>query len=733
MIDKTRKTLGLELTPSERPGKVAFHAVRWSFLVALALLTYLLFPAAGGVEMLAVGEVATSEIIAPWDFVVPKTQDEINRDAEALVGTVLPIYEVREEAVDSALAKADVVFSALNSETTVETLIEAMRGVGVSLTPQQAEYLLVEGRREAYENAVRTMLRRQLARGVPRRNMLAAERSQRIMVRRGSSEAVASLDTLFTFQSYLESRITVHPDPGTNTVGDRVFVVLLNAVFEPTLVELSEETEELRRELRASVDTIREVVRENQRIVPANEVITEATFRRLMAFQYERIRRGRTEGTFSATAGQVLTNALLLALFWILLMLYLPRRYASLRMVLGLSLLFAIVIVGSAANARFLGTRPELIPIPYAAMLVTVLIGGRLAMVSALVLAILVGSQAVYGGVDAVFVATLGGVTAGLSVRSIRRRNQLLASVAAVTAAYLLAALTFGLRLELPFSELGLDVAAGGANATVSAALVILTLPLFEWMTGETTEVTLLELSDPHRPLLRRLATETPGTHSHSLALANLCESAANAVGANGLLTRVGCYYHDIGKLKKPQFFVENQVGGVNPHDKLKPEVSAAMIRNHVREGLNLATEHRLPDAVKAFISEHHGTMEITYFLDRARERSGDEEINLEEFRYPGPKPQSVETAIVMLGDGVEAAVRVLEDPTQQKIHDAVDHLMRRRMDAGQFDEAPITMGQLTQIRAEFVRVYEGVLHNRIDYPTASGGLSSDWDASSSS
>ena len=267
----------------------------------------------------------------------------------------------------------------------------------------------------------------------------------------------------------------------------------------------------------------------------------------------------------------------------------------------------------------------------------------------------------------------------------------------------------------------------------MSAALVVLALPLFEWMTGTTTELTLLELSDPNRPLLRRLATEAPGTYAHSLALANLCEAACNAIGANGLLTRVGCYYHDIGKLKKPQYFVENQMPGVNPHDKLKPEVSAAMIRNHVREGVVLANDYRLPAAVASFITEHHGTMEITYFLDRARNRDGVEEINEEEFRYPGPRPRSVETAVVMMGDGVEAAVRVLEEPTREKISDAIRHLIRQRIDAGQFDQAPITMAQLTRIQEEFVRVFEGVHHNRIDYPTSSGGLSANWDASSKS
>jgi hypothetical protein len=363
-------------------------------------------------------------------------------------------------------------------------------------------------------------------------------------------------------------------------------------------------------------------------------------------------------------------------------------------------------------------------------MLVTVIFNGRLAMVSAMVLAVLLGSQAAYAGADAIFVALVGGVVAGLSLRSIRRRNQLLISVVVVTAAFLLVGVTQALRFEEGIGAVGTTVALGGLNAMVSAALVTITLPLLELLTGVTTEVTLLELSDPNRPLLRRLAIETPGTYAHSLALANLCEAACNAIGANGLLARVGCYYHDIGKLKKSQYFVENQMPGVNPHDKLKPEVSASIIRNHVREGLALANEHRLPESIKAFIPAHHGTMEISYFLDRARNREDAAEINIGEFRYPGPKPTTLETAVVMLGDSVEAAVRVLDDVSEQKMRDAIDHLFRQRVEAGQLDQAPLTMAQLTIIRDEFMRVFEGVRHNRIDYPTTSGGLSSDWDAS---
>ena len=250
-------------------------------------------------------------------------------------------------------------------------------------------------------------------------------------------------------------------------------------------------------------------------------------------------------------------------------------------------------------------------------------------------------------------------------------------------------------------------------NALISAALVLILLTVFERMAGVTTDLTLLELADSSRPLLRRLATDAPGTYAHSIAMANLCEPACNAVGANGLLARVGCYYHDVGKLKKPQYFVENQMPGANPHDKLKPDVSAGIIRNHVRDGLALADEHKVPEPIKAFIPEHHGTMEITYFLDRARTRSADPDIDPGGFRYMGPRPRSVETAVTMLADGVEAALRVLDDPTPEKLRDAVDHIVKRRIEAGQLDDAPLTFAQLTRIKEELTRVIVGVYHNR--------------------
>ena len=208
----------------------------------------------------------------------------------------------------------------------------------------------------------------------------------------------------------------------------------------------------------------------------------------------------------------------------------------------------------------------------------------------------------------------------------------------------------------------------------------------------------------------------------HTIAIANLAESASNAIGANGLLARVGALYHDIGKLKKPQYFAENQAKGRNPHDKLKPTTSAAIIRNHVLEGLELAEEHKLPRGVMPFIREHHGTGPISYFLEKAKERDG-MPANSAEFAYPGPAPRSIETAIVMLADGAEAAARVLHDPTPQKIRDVIDRIVRQRIDQGQLRDAPITHAQLETVKDQFTRVLAGMYHSRIEYPAASGGI----------
>jgi cyclic-di-AMP phosphodiesterase PgpH len=251
----------------------------------------------------------------------------------------------------------------------------------------------------------------------------------------------------------------------------------------------------------------------------------------------------------------------------------------------------------------------------------------------------------------------------------------------------------------------------------VGVIAAMLFLPIAERLTGRETHLTLLEWGDLHNPLLQRLSLEAPGTYAHTIAIANMAEAACRAIGANALLARVGAYYHDIGKLSKPLYFVENQPRGRNPHDKLKPGTSASIIRNHVREGLELADSVKLPAAIRAFINEHHGTNTISYFMERAREREGTI-TNPAEFTYPGPIPQSAETAVVMLADASEAMARQLATPTPERVREVIDRVVALRLEEGQLRDAPLSLRQLTIVKREFARVLGGMYHARVEYPT---------------
>jgi cyclic-di-AMP phosphodiesterase PgpH len=715
--------------------RVGYHGSRWGLLVALALLTYLLYPVARTFDtpVLDVGQVSSVDVVAPFALRVPKSQAEITREADALAATVRPIFEYRGGAVDSALAETDALFRSLDVAASDSARIATAQQFDVRLLPEEAHYLASAERRAVLHRALLRLTHDELVKGVPGSGAIASELSREVVVRRDGRERIALRDSVLSFTRYLDARSRYEPAPHS-PLEDRVFVKLIHGVFHPTLIPNTAETERLRADMRASVDSIKDVVQANERIVGKHEVVTPDIRDRLVALRGELLHRGeRTAGDVWGTLGQILANAAMLAVFWLLLMLYRRAVYDDLRRMASLASVFGIAILGAFINWRFINQGPELIPIPFAAMLITVLISGRVAMVAGMVLAVLLGMQAAYGGQDALYIALLGGVAATLGVRAIRRRSQLLVASGVVAAAFALAALTVGLRNGWDVTEMGVSTLRGLANALVSGAIVTIALPVFEAAARVTTDLTLLELSDPNHPLLRRLAMEAPGTYAHSIAMANLCEAACNAIGASGLLARVGCYYHDVGKLRRPQFFVENQGHGANPHDKLKPEVSAGIIRSHVKDGLALAEEHRLPAVVRAFIPEHHGTLEISYFLERARARGVAVEEDGDAFRYPGPRPHSVETAVAMLGDGVEAALRVLDDPTPQKVRDAIEHLIGQRIQAGQLAEAPLTLAQLDRVKEEFIRVLGSMAHNRIDYPVASGGITAEWHPASAS
>jgi putative nucleotidyltransferase with HDIG domain len=232
-----------------------------------------------------------------------------------------------------------------------------------------------------------------------------------------------------------------------------------------------------------------------------------------------------------------------------------------------------------------------------------------------------------------------------------------------------------------------------------------------------TTDISLLELSNFDRPLLKELARKAPGTFNHSMTMGTIAEAAAEKIGANPLLARVGAYYHDIGKTISPQNFVENQLNNQNVHENLTPEESVSLIAQHVKEGISLAQENDLPQELIDFIPMHHGSMVMSYFYDRAKKIYGDEKVNINNYRYPGPKPKTKETAIVMLADGCESAVRSIEEPNPEKVENVIDNIFQSRIDDNQLDEAPVTLRDITLMKEEFLKILLGQHHKRIKYP----------------
>jgi hypothetical protein len=257
----------------------------------------------------------------------------------------------------------------------------------------------------------------------------------------------------------------------------------------------------------------------------------------------------------------------------------------------------------------------------------------------------------------------------------------------------------------------------GAINGILSAVLMIGALPYLESAFSITSMIKLLELSNPNQYLLKRLLLEAPGTYHHSLMVGNLAEASAEAIGANPLMVRAGALYHDIGKLKRPEYFVENQRGFENPHDKIAPVLSSLIITSHVKEGVELARESHLPQTIIDFIEQHHGTGLVKYFFGKALEEDREGNLSEESFRYEGPKPKSREVALVMLADAVEAAVRSLQEPSAKDIENMVRMLIRDKLNDGQLDLCELTFRDLDTIARSFCRVLEGVYHKRIEYP----------------
>ncbi|HTC24328.1 MAG TPA: HDIG domain-containing protein [Gemmatimonadales bacterium] len=713
------------------PAWALYHALRWTPVLVVAGIAFWAFPLPGrlATPTLHVGEAAPQTVTAPFFFVVPKSDAERALEGESRASGSRPVYRFDAGAYNTVIAQADTFFGrldgiAIRSPDDVRGVAAAL---GVRLDPEEAQYLADPTKRRALHTAISDVLRGAIAQGIADAAVLRAEPSRWVMLRRGDAERAIERDSVGTFADFMAE--AERPRAGVDDeVGRRLLRQLVAAFYRPTVVYDAGLTAARREELRAGVDSVKYAVAAGERIVTQGQPVTEEARDKLAGLQDELRRRGEDRVVARTVMGGLLYNAIILSTFWLIILLYRRESYDQLREMLFFGALFGFVVLLSGALTHVFPWRPELIPVPFAAILVTMLYDGRTAVFAAMTLAILLGGQWALRESNTIFFGVVGGVAAALGMRFVRSRRHLYLTIGIVAGAYTLAALTMGLISGWGGGVIVTTAITGSMVALSSASFALLMVPLAELATRITTDLTLLELSDLRRPLLQRLAVEAPGTWAHSLAMANLCEAACNAIGANGLRARVGCYYHDIGKLKSPKFFVENQQQGDNPHDALSPEESARIIREHVAFGVQLAEEAGLPKVVRDFIPEHHGTSEINYFLHRARRRTPAVAIDIRDFRYPGPRPQSVETAVAMLADSSEAAIRVLEDRKPESVRRAIDQLVGQKLAATQLEEAPITLRDLDRVKDVFCRSMAGMYHHRIGYPRSSGGIGAEFE-----
>ncbi len=418
--------------------------------------------------------------------------------------------------------------------------------------------------------------------------------------------------------------------------------------------------------------------------------------------------------------------SLIIPFFILFLAIHLKRcQRGTYKSLLNLGLLLTLIVFTAHIVSEYTEWSAFYVPVAGIAMLTMLLFNDlHLAFLMGLASSILV-SIFLQGDFGMMLTFFLGSLAGAYSVRDARARDQLISAGLFVSVIHVvcLALLNpdFSLFMDQEFSRNSLYPLA--ANGFISAFLVVATLKIFEQFFHVLTNFSLLEIADSNRPLLKRMALEAPGTWQHSLTVSQLSEAAADEIDANALLVRAGAYYHDIGKIAKSEYFTENQMLMDNKHDYIEPSMSRLVILNHVKEGIELARKSKLHPIIIDFIPQHHGTGLIYYFYQKALESADEgESVSEENFRYPGPKPQTKEAAIILLADSVEGAMRALDDPTPIKIEETVKKIVNNKFIDGQLDECNLTLKEIDKISSTFIRILSAMYHARIKYPEKKNG-----------
>lgn len=642
-------------------------------------------------ETVQVGSVATKRYVAPEDTVDEAATEKLR---EAAANSVGPIYKTDTTVMDKNVTMVEGVFQELDTvlaglpegESFYNAVQEISLELPVVLSNRQlmAYENLTADQRKAFANDCVSVLKQIYDKGV------TAD---------GLTEAKASGLTYLQELAWSSDLKTMAG-------------VILSAAVEPNLIVDEAAVEAAKGEKRAEVDEV--LIRKNQKIVDEGEIITQEIYDKLVALNL--VSETGLEGSLMPMLGSLVITGMLFAA------LYLFFRWGKGNILLKpneIRMLFTIymmmvLLIRILANLTVF----TIVPVGLFAMLVSLLVGRRMALwLNALFC--IIGCFIFNGDVQFLMYALISGTFAALIIQKTDKRSHLIPAALGMAAVDFVTTISLGFFFGEGYSaELLLQGGIGAVTGLLSMIVAVGSLPFWENMFEANTPLRLMELTNPNNELLRKLMIEAPGTYHHSLIVANLAETAVYDIGGNTALARAGAYYHDVGKLRYPQYFAENQ-SGYNPHDELPPEKSAKIITGHTKGGLELAERYKLPPVVRDMIVEHHGNSLVKFFYFKALKLYGAENVNEADYRYQGRIPSSRESAVVMLADTVEAAVRSMlgHGKTMEEAEAAVKNLMKDKLDDGQLNNSGLTLNELETIRLAFLKVFHGMYHERVSYP----------------
>lgn len=696
---------------------------------SVVVATCFLFPSVAyfQADEFQVGAIAKRDVVAPVAFQVFKDRGRLEKEKDREAANVAPVFAFDEAAVDRSRRNFRAFVERLEIAAEDDSLTDLERTAMLSEISSEVSSLvaLTLADREVgpgLRDAVEDFLEATLGAGVMREKTSEdLGSSQMITIVRGKTEFNRHLSEV---SDLWDIRQTARRQAEEVLAGDRdarkAFEEAVAAFLVPNLRYDAEETEARRVEARGSVSEFQGTVLKDELVLRKHERITDEHVRKLESLAYRQRQQLQSEGVWQRLhpiAGRLVLATLLLSIFASYLKMHRPDIYQDHGALAVVTVVTLLVLGLASVVVNLTDVSPFVIPVAIAPLLVTLLLDDRVAILLTMVLSVLVGTAAGLG-LPFIVASMIAGIAGVYTAVHLRRRSQFYRALLFVFLGYVASISAINLMRGVPLLEMATDAGWAALNATLATMITVIVLPVFEIFSGITTDITLLELSDLNRPLLKRLMLEAPGTYHHSMIVGQLAEAAAESIEANALLARVGAYYHDIGKLAKPQYFGENDPSSKGKHDRLTPTMSCLILGSHVKDGLDLAREEKLPNAILSFITEHHGNTLMAFFYHKALEM--DPSIQEQDYRYPGPSPGSKETAIVMLADASEAASRSLAEPTPNRLRSLVKKIIDSRANEGQLNQCQLTLRELTLIKESFVKVLAAVFHGRVPYPKLS-------------